>query len=90
MVTNAPHDHLLKRIILHSARWPSLYLIIGVVLTALSFIDKIFPLTSWKYLFDLTDKLGNIFIALAFRHFFIIFLASCLRYEKLNIRTVDR
>jgi len=83
MTANLPPSGLLKRIILHSAKWPSVYLLIGVILTALSFIDNIFPLTSWKYLFDLTDKLGSIFIALAFVMFFYnFFVFLCLRYEQ--------
>lgn len=74
---------LLKRIILHSAKWPAVYLLIGTLFTALSLIDNIFPLPHWTYLFDLTDRLGSIFIALAFVVFFYnIFVFISLRYEK--------
>jgi len=83
MKADTTNHSLLKRIILHAAKWPTLYLIIGVVLTALSMIDHIFPLTNWKSLFDLTDKLGNIFIAFAFVTFFYnLFVLLCLRYEQ--------
>jgi small-conductance mechanosensitive channel len=83
MSAEKTQSHLLKRIILHSVRWPAVYLIIGIILTALSYIDMIFPLTQWKNLFDLTDKVGNIFIALALVTFiYNLFIFLCLHFEK--------
>ncbi len=83
MTAENAHHGMLKRIILRSAKWPFVYLIIGILFTALSLIDNIFPLTNWKYLFDLTDKVGSIFIALAFVIFFYnLFVYLCLRYEQ--------
>lgn len=73
----------LKKIILRAARVPVLYVLIGIVLIALSYIDDVFPLTSWKDMFDLTDNIGSIFIALATLTFVYNFtILICRRYEK--------
>lgn len=73
----------LMRIILHAARLPLIYLVIGVTLIGLSYIDDIFPLTEWKHAFDLTDNLGSFLIALALLTFVYNFvIAVCRRYEK--------
>ncbi len=76
-------SHFLKRTVLHAAKWPALYLILGMILIALADIDKIFPITKWKNIFDLTDKIGNVFIALAITSFiyhFIVLLSE--HYER--------
>lgn len=74
---------LLKRITLRAARLPLIYLFIGIALIALAFIDNIFPLTKWKHIFDFTDKMGNIFLALGIATFIYKFIALiCRRYER--------
>jgi small-conductance mechanosensitive channel len=73
----------LNKIILHAARIPLIYLFIGTALIGLSYIDDIFPITNWKNIFDLTDKIGSIFIALALLTFVYNFIILvCRRYEK--------
>lgn len=76
-------DYFIKRILLRAARLPVMYLIVGSVLTALSYIDEIFPLTKWKNLFDITDKAAAVFMALAaatFCYNFIVLL--CRHFER--------
>lgn len=78
----------LKHIILCAIKLPLIYIFIGISLIALAYIDDIFPLTEWKDLFDLTDKIGNIFIAFAvltFVYKFIVILFK--RFEKKLIET---
>ena len=74
---------LLKKIVLRSLRFPVVYLIIGIIFLALAYVDLFLQLTQWKNLFDITDKLGNIFIALALITFiYNLFVFICLRYEQ--------
>ncbi len=74
---------LLRRIILRAAKLPIIYTLIGTFLVALAYIDNVFPITEYKYLFDLTDTVGNIFFALAILTFFYKFSVLMLRrYEK--------
>lgn len=75
--------NILARISLRAAKLPALYLILGILLIALSYIDDIFPLTNWKNLFEITDKAGNICLALAFITFVYTFLVLlCRRTER--------
>lgn len=84
MSTITKNDYSFKWTTLKSAKFPSLYLFVGIVLVALSYIDDIFPLTKWKQSFDLTDKIGNVFIAFAAVIFLYNFIAlTCKRYEKI-------
>lgn len=72
-----------KKAIMRSIRWPIVYFILGLILTTLSYIDEIFPLTQWKRLFELTDKVGNIFMAIAVLTFIYNFAVMiCRRYER--------
>lgn len=76
-------SELLKRIVLHCAKWPVIYMILGTILTLFSYIDDIFPLMRWKDTFNLSDKFGSIFIALAFITFvYNLCIFLCLHYEK--------
>ncbi len=76
-------SHLLKRMVIHSAKWPLIYLTLGIILIALSYIDNIFPITKWKSIFDVTDRLGDIFVVLAAISFiYHYFVLICLRYEQ--------
>ena len=76
-------NSLLKRIILHAAKWPAVYLVVGALLCALEYVDNLFPLTHSKHLFDLTTVIGNIFIILAIVTFvYNVFVLFCLRFEK--------
>lgn len=73
----------ISRLSLRACKLPSLYLIAGIVLVALSYIDNIFPLPAWKHQFDTTDKIGNIFLALGIATFVYNFIVLCCRwYEK--------
>lgn len=65
MPSNPKASTFLKRLIIQSIKLPLLYLLLGALLVALSYIDDIFPLTKWKHLFKLTDIAGNLFIAFA-------------------------
>lgn len=77
-------SNLLTRIILRSARMPFLYLLVGILLIALTYIDDIFPLVAWKHAFDFTDKAGNILVVFAFIIFFYnLFIFLMLRYEQI-------
>jgi small-conductance mechanosensitive channel len=81
-LNQARSDHL-KRIILRAAKLPIIYSVVGSLLVALGYIDNIFPLTEYKDIFDLTDKIGNIFIAFAVLTFIYKFLVLIFRhYEK--------
>lgn len=83
MHTHEPDKYTLKRMLLRAAKWPILYLITGTILIALAYIDNIFPITEYKNIFDLTDKIGNIFLALACLTFIYKFtVLTFRRYEK--------
>lgn len=73
----------IRRIMFRAARVPALLLIIGFVLVAFADIDDLFPVIHYKAAFDLTDKIGDFFIAFAiitFIYQFIVLL--CRWYEK--------
>src|SRR5262245_30639231 len=72
----------LKRILYRACKLPALSVLLGAVLVALGYIDDIFPLTQWKHLFDLTDKVGSIFIAFACLQFVYNFLVLFLLYNE--------
>lgn len=73
----------IKRLIFLAAKIPVLLLLLGSTLTALSSINEIFPLTSWKRLFDITDRIGLIIIAIAITAFFYNFIILlCRKFEK--------
>ncbi|MBA3660309.1 MAG: mechanosensitive ion channel [Gammaproteobacteria bacterium] len=65
-----PETHVVKknmweRIFYSAIKVPMIYFITGVLFVGLAYIDNLIELTRWKNLFDLTDKLGMIFIALS-------------------------
>lgn len=64
---NSPkqRSQTIKHIIINATKLPLIFLFIGVVLIALSYIDDVFPLTKWKNLFNITDQVGTIFMAIA-------------------------
>ncbi len=64
----------LQQIIFRAAHLPTFLLLLGSVFIALSYVDNFFFLTEYKYLFDITDNVGAIFIALAV----LTFIYSCL------------
>lgn len=74
---------LMKRILFNSAKLPAFYLLVGIILNALSYIDNVFPLTQWKHLFELTDKIGTVFIVFAAVTFvYNVLVLICRKYEK--------
>lgn len=70
---------IIRRLMVRAAKLPLLYILIGITLIALAYIDDIIPLTEYKHLFDLTDNIGNIFIALALLTFIYKFSVLLLR-----------
>lgn len=70
---------IIRRLMIRAAKMPIVYIIIGTLLIALAYIDDIFPLTEFKQLFDLTDSVGNIFLALALLSFIYKFSVLLLR-----------
>lgn len=70
---------IIRRLMIRAAKLPLVYIIIGTLLIALAYIDDIFPLTEYKQLFDLTDSVGNIFLALALLSFIYKFSVLLLR-----------
>jgi small-conductance mechanosensitive channel len=62
--------HLAQRTAFRAARFPLIYLLIGVALIALGYVDNIFPFITWKHFFDLTDLAGRILSAMAILLFF--------------------
>jgi small-conductance mechanosensitive channel len=84
MLLDRTNSYFLKRTILRAAKIPVIYLIIGITLIALSYIDAIFPITEYKTLFNLTDRIGEIFIAIAILRFFYKFVVLVFRrFEKM-------
>lgn len=72
----------LKRVIMHALKYAAAYLIIGMLLITLSQFDQIFPANNWSNLFALTDKIGDIFIALALMTFvYSVAVLLCRRIE---------
>jgi len=75
--------YTIKRMLFRAAKLPLLYLIIGTLLITLVYIDHFFPFAKYKNSFDLTDKIGNIFIALAIVTFiYKLLVLTFRRYEK--------
>lgn len=71
-----------EKLFFNAAKLPSIYLFVGTILLALSYIDDFFPLTHWKNLFDLTDKLGMILVMLSMLTFiYNIIITLFKRYE---------
>lgn len=54
-----------NKIIYRAAKLPLLYVLIGLFFATMSYVDNVFTLTEWAPLFDLSDKIGTIFFALA-------------------------
>lgn len=72
-----------KTITLKALRFPIIFLLIGIGLFATSYIDDIFILTKWKYSFDLTEKIADIFLTMAGTTFlYNIIAGTCQRFEK--------
>jgi small-conductance mechanosensitive channel len=81
------HDlnmNFLKTTMLHALKIAVIYLLIGTLLIALSYVDDIFPLLKWKNMFVLTDKIGDTFIALAFATFIYSFAVLLCRRSELK------
>jgi len=62
----------LKHILFHAAKLPVLYLVIGIILIAFSFLNHL----------DIANKIGDIFIALAILTFIYKFLILLLQYQE--------
>src|SRR5262245_21557803 len=78
----AKKDYM-KNILFLAARLPFIYLVTGIFLFALSIVDNVFPITAYKSLFDITDNIGAIFIALSLLTFIYSFLVYAFQhYEK--------
>lgn len=74
---------LLKRIILHSARFPLFYFGIGLLLTTLSYINDFFPFIEWQNLLSYCDKLGFALMAIAGISFFYnVIVMLCILFER--------
>lgn len=80
MILDVTKTQHLKGIMLRAAKVPMIYILIGLTLIALAYIDNIFPITEWKDLFDLTDRIGNIFIAFAILTFIYKFIVLFFRH----------
>ena len=81
MLTQVKRRRLIKRIMLHAARWPIVLLLSGIALNALSYTSLYFhpmpPLTAW------IGQFGNLLLATAIILFFYTSLSYlCLWYEK--------
>jgi len=72
----------MKHMTFRAARLPFIYLLLGATLIGLAYIDNLFPITEYKNLFDLTDKIGNIFIALGLITFIYKFMVLFLRHTE--------
>ena len=82
-ITRTPHANPIPQTHDFTRRQTSYDLFFGIILIALAYIDDIFPITEYKDVFDLTDKIGNIFIAFAFLTFIYKFTVLLFRrYEK--------
>lgn len=76
----------LEKIFLRSMKLPIFYLSIGIILISLSYLDDVvFPLTYFRNLFELTDKIGNIFIVIAAITFIYNVLVSICRVSEKNL-----
>lgn len=83
-IDQAKKDYV-KRMILRAARLPLIYLLTGIILIALSYIDNIFTITEYKHLFDITDKIGTIFIALSLLTFIYVFLVAIFQHFEIKL-----
>lgn len=73
----------LKKLLLRAAKMPAVLVLMGLSFAAMSYIDNVFTLTQWKPIFDLSDKIGTIFFALAAATFiYKILVISCRMSEK--------
>lgn len=79
-----------KSIMRRAFKWPAVYLLTGMVLIALAYIDDIFPLTQYKHIFDLTDKIGNIFLVFSVLAFFYKFNVLILIHQEKKLLNKHR
>lgn len=83
MTHEASKRNIAVRIVLRAAKLPSIYALIGTILTCLSYIDDLLHFSMWKRVFDISSNIGNIFFALTFLTFFYnLVVMSCSRIEK--------
>src|SRR5436190_13052855 len=72
-----------NKILFRSAKLPALYILLGLLFASASYIDNIFPLERWQGFFDLFDKIGTIFFAIAIITFIYKFIVlTCRITEK--------
>lgn len=75
-------NKLFKNIYLKAAKWPLIFLILGILFTAASLFNNMSIFANWLGIFKFTDKIGTILIALAVISFFYNFIAILsLHYE---------
>lgn len=90
MYINKAKTEFFKNIMLRAFKWPAVYLLIGMVLIALAYIDDIFPLTQYKHIFDLTDKIGNIFLVFSVLAFIYKFAVLMLIHQEKKLSDKHR
>lgn len=82
--TETIKSSLTKRIVVYSAKWPFIYLLMGMSLLSLSYIDDYFPFIEMKNILTYTDKLGTTLMVIAAISFFYnLSVMACLRFERL-------
>ncbi len=70
---------LSTRIIRQAIGWPFFYLVLGLIFNFLGYIDNLFNITRYKNIFNVTEHIGDVFIAFAFISFFYISLCLILK-----------
>lgn len=72
-----------KKLISSAAKFPMIFLLLGLISIGLSYIDDFCPTPECKTIFALTDKIASIFFAFAIVTFFYnILIFLCQKYEK--------
>lgn len=86
MLSHKQLTDILKRSMLKAAKLPLVFLLFGIIMIMVANIDDHIPLPELKSFFDLADKIGAIFMALAVLTFiYQLLMYACRRYEvKLN------
>jgi len=79
MILDRTKTDYIKSMTFRAAKLPTIYLLFGITLIALAYVDNLFPITEYKDWFEFTDKIGDICIALGLLTFIYKFIVLFFR-----------
>lgn len=83
MMLERKKRNIILRMLFHAAKLPFFFILVGCLLIGLSYIDNLIPLTTRKYLFNISNLAGNVLIVMAILIFiYKLIVLMCWQYEK--------